>query len=68
MYLLKTLSIAAGGLFTVLLASSGGETLILDNRHILLSRIIFMAVGALFIAGCIWRLSHADHKQSGNEH
>jgi hypothetical protein len=68
MHILKMLLIAVASLFTVVLASSAAEALLLEHRHLLLSRIIFITVGVLFIAGCIWRLSHADRNQSGNEH
>ena len=61
MHILKTFLIALGGLFVVALTSNAAETAgILDNRHMFLSRIMFVLVGALFVVACGWRLFHAD--------
>jgi membrane protein implicated in regulation of membrane protease activity len=68
MRILRTALIALGGLFVVVLGARAAEMVMLDNHHIFLSQIIFVAVAALFVAGCAWRLFHVDDQQSRHEH
>jgi hypothetical protein len=64
MRILKSPSIALGSLLSSCIALSGSADPAAEDPQVNLIAVILVVVVALFFAGCIWRLSHADSNLS----